>query len=207
MRLIVEMRLRRSRGEATTHRLRAAAFASQPKPFNCRPRPSTSRIHSNLNFPKCSLFHCWNSSRHTNGEDMFREIVDLGFNHVELSHGLNVAMMEGCSNSPSAARSRSRACTISARSRRGARRFSDCYEFSSSREEVRQRAVKMTLQTLDYASGSGRSGSFSTPAPTARCGLHEEPHRHDPQRRLSLEGLRRDEKCRACSSASAPPRT
>lgn len=99
-----------------------------------------------------ALSTCWNSSRHTNGEDMLREIGDLGFNHVELSHGLNVAMMEG----------------VLKFAERGEVTFTslhnfcpqpvevlvdspDCYEFSSSREEVRQRAVKMTLQTLDYA--------------------------------------------------------
>ena len=103
-----------------------------------------------------ALSTCWNSRRHTNGEDMLREILDLGFTRVELSHGLNLPMMEG----------------ILKMAERGAVEFTslhnfcpqpvevmtdspDCYEFTSGRPEIRQRAVKTTLQTIDYASRVG----------------------------------------------------
>jgi sugar phosphate isomerase/epimerase len=99
-----------------------------------------------------ALSTCWNSHRHTNGEDMLREILDLGFTRIELSHGLNLHMMEG----------------ILKMAARGGIDFTslhnycpqpvevmtdspDCYEFTSSRPEIRQRAVKTTLQTIDYA--------------------------------------------------------
>ncbi|MGH8047995.1 MAG: sugar phosphate isomerase/epimerase family protein [Chthoniobacterales bacterium] len=99
-----------------------------------------------------ALSTCWNSHRHTNGEDMLREIADLGFTNVELSHGLNLPMMEG----------------ILKVAERGGINFTslhnfcpqpvevmsdspDCYEFTSNRPEIRQRAVKTTLQTIDYA--------------------------------------------------------
>lgn len=99
-----------------------------------------------------ALSTCWNSHRHTNGEDMLREILDLGFDHIELSHGLNVSKMDG----------------VLKFAERGTVTFTtlhnfcpqpvevmtdspDCYEFTSSRPEIRQRAVKMTLQTIDYA--------------------------------------------------------
>lgn len=99
-----------------------------------------------------ALSTCWNSHRHTNGEDMLREIVDLGFTHIELSHGLNLPMMEG----------------ILKFAGRGEVNFTslhnfcpqpvevmtdspDCYELTSSRSEIRQRAIKHTLQTIDYA--------------------------------------------------------
>jgi hypothetical protein len=34
---------------------------------------------------------CWNSYRHTDGEPMIEEIVDLGFDRIELSHGMTIA--------------------------------------------------------------------------------------------------------------------
>lgn len=103
-----------------------------------------------------ALSTCWNSHRHTNGDDMLREIVDLGFTNIELSHGLNISMMEG----------------ILKFAERGEAIFTslhnfcpqpvevmtdspDCYELTSSRKEIRDRAVKMTLQTLDYAQRLG----------------------------------------------------
>jgi sugar phosphate isomerase/epimerase len=99
-----------------------------------------------------ALSTCWNSHRHTDGEAMLREILDLGFTNIELSHGLNLHMMEG----------------ILKVAQEGVVNFTslhnfcpqpvevmsdspDCYEFTSSRPEVRQRAVKTTLQTIDYA--------------------------------------------------------
>jgi len=118
--------------------------------------------------PMLALSTCWNSHRHTNGEEMLREIVDLGFKNIELSHGLNVSMFDG----------------ILKFAERGEVNFTslhnfcpqpvevmtdspDCYEFTSSRPEIRQRAVKTTLQTIEYAARLGakriviHSGSVS----------------------------------------------
>lgn len=99
-----------------------------------------------------ALSTCWNSHRHTDGGDMLKEIVDLGFTNIELSHGLNVSMMDG----------------ILKFAERGIVNFTslhnfcpqpvevmtdspDCYEFSSGRPEVRERAKKMSLQTIEFA--------------------------------------------------------
>ena len=38
---------------------------------------------------------CWNNSRHSDGEKMIEEIVDLGFPHIELSHGMTIAKLPG----------------------------------------------------------------------------------------------------------------
>ena len=38
---------------------------------------------------------CWNNSRHTDGEPMIEEIVELGFTHIELSHGMTIAKLPG----------------------------------------------------------------------------------------------------------------
>src|SRR6188768_3890857 len=42
-----------------------------------------------------SLSTCWNSTRHTDGRDMLREIRDLGFEYAELSHGIRISLLPG----------------------------------------------------------------------------------------------------------------
>ncbi len=102
---------------------------------------------------------CWNSSRHTVGEAMLREIKDqLGFDLVELGHGIRLSLMPG----------------VQKLFEDGEVRFSslhnfcplpvevmsaspDCYTFSSSSGHERQRAVKQTLQTIDFAARLGAS--------------------------------------------------
>src|SRR5437016_3566563 len=42
-----------------------------------------------------SFSTCWNSSRHQDGEAMLQEILDLGFERVELGHGIRLSLMEG----------------------------------------------------------------------------------------------------------------
>ena len=38
---------------------------------------------------------CWNSSRHTRGDEMLNEIFALGFDRVELGHGIRQSLWEG----------------------------------------------------------------------------------------------------------------
>jgi len=45
--------------------------------------------------PTLSLSSCWSSVRHTDGYAMLREIADLGFSHVELSHGIRITLVPG----------------------------------------------------------------------------------------------------------------
>ena len=42
-----------------------------------------------------SISTCWNSGRHTDGEAMLQELLDLGFERVELGHGIRLSLMEG----------------------------------------------------------------------------------------------------------------
>ncbi len=95
---------------------------------------------------------CWNNSRHTDGESMIEEIVDLGFSNIELSHGMTVAKLPG----------------IRKAYQRGLFTCSgvhnyfpspvevmidapDAYEFTSHRPFDRQRAMDMSLRTLEIA--------------------------------------------------------
>src|SRR5262249_48189889 len=99
---------------------------------------------------------CWNSGRHTDGAEMLREIVDLGFDRVELGHGIRISLMPG----------------IQQMYDKGKVKFSslhnfcplplevlsaspDCYQFSSAYRKERDRAVKQTFQTIDFAERLG----------------------------------------------------
>ncbi|MEI6673826.1 MAG: sugar phosphate isomerase/epimerase [Verrucomicrobiota bacterium] len=95
---------------------------------------------------------CWNNSRHTDGERMIEEIVDLGFSHIELSHGMSVAKV------PGVRKAFQRGLFTCA----GVHNFfpspveviidaPDAYEFTSHRPADRQRALDLTFRTLDLA--------------------------------------------------------
>jgi sugar phosphate isomerase/epimerase len=95
---------------------------------------------------------CWNNSRHTDGESMIEEIVKLGFNHIELSHGMTIAKLPGIKKAYDRG-----LFTCS-----GVHNYfpspvevmidaPDAYEFTSHRPFERQRAMAMTLRTLDLA--------------------------------------------------------
>ncbi len=110
-----------------------------------------------LNFRRMPAFStCWNNSRHSDGETMIEEIVDLGFSHIELSHGMTIAKLPG----------------IRQAFKRGLFTCSgvhnyfpspvevmidapDAYEFTSHRPLDRQRAMDLTLRTLELASEFG----------------------------------------------------
>lgn len=44
---------------------------------------------------KIALSSCWNSHRHEDGYRMVAEMVDLGFAHIELSHGVRIGLVPG----------------------------------------------------------------------------------------------------------------
>lgn len=99
-----------------------------------------------------SFSTCWNNSRHTDGEAMIEEILELGIDTIELSHGMTVAKLPGIRK---AFASGSFRCS-------GVHNFfpsptevmidaPDAYEFTSHRPHQRQRAMEMTLRTLEIA--------------------------------------------------------
>lgn len=45
--------------------------------------------------PPLALSTCWNSDRHSDGYAMLREIAELGFEVVELSHGIRLTLVPG----------------------------------------------------------------------------------------------------------------
>jgi sugar phosphate isomerase/epimerase len=95
---------------------------------------------------------CWNNHRHTDGESMIEEIVALGFTNIELSHGMTIAKLPGIKKAYERG-----IFTCS-----GVHNYfpspvevmidaPDAYEFTSYRPFDRQRAMEMTLRTLDLA--------------------------------------------------------
>jgi sugar phosphate isomerase/epimerase len=95
---------------------------------------------------------CWNNSRHTDGEAMIDEILNLGFSNIELSHGMTVTKVPGIRKAYADGK-----FTCS-----GVHNYfpspvevmidaPDAYEYTSHRSWDRQRAMEMTLKTLELA--------------------------------------------------------
>ena len=95
---------------------------------------------------------CWNNSRHTDGEEMIDEILDLGISNLELSHGMTVTKLPGIRKAFEAGKF---TCA-------GVHNFfpspveviidaPDAYEYTSHRDFERKRAMDMTMKTLEIA--------------------------------------------------------
>lgn len=99
---------------------------------------------------------CWNNSRHTDGEEMIDEILELGFDTMELSHGMTVAKLPGIQRAFKAGKFK---CV-------GVHNYfpsptevmidaPDAYEFSSDNPRERAKAMRETLKTLEIAHSFG----------------------------------------------------
>lgn len=99
-----------------------------------------------------SISTCWNSSRHTDGAAMLEELLVFGFDRIELGHGIRVSLMHGVQAMVDKGRvqisSLHNFCPLPVEILRPS---PDCLQFSSHREEERGRAVRQTLQTIDFA--------------------------------------------------------
>lgn len=99
---------------------------------------------------------CWNSSKHTDGEAMIEEILDLGFNAVELSHGFKLSLLPGVKKLIDAGKV----------SVVGVHNFfpspldvttdsPDCVELTSFRKLDRERAMKLSFKSMEEAARLG----------------------------------------------------
>ncbi|PYM07701.1 MAG: hypothetical protein DMF15_10035, partial [Verrucomicrobia bacterium] len=83
---------------------------------------------------------------------MLREIRALGFNLVELGHGIRISLIPGIQKMFDAGEVRFSSlhnfCPLPVEVMSAS---PDCYEFSAAGKSERDRAVKQTLQTLDFA--------------------------------------------------------
>ena len=103
-----------------------------------------------------SLSTCWNSWKHHDGRSMVEEILGLGFDTIEISHGIRSSQLEGIL----AAREKYQFAISSVHN------FlptpvevqtdsPDCYEFTSLRAADRDRATKLSRITIDWAAELG----------------------------------------------------
>jgi sugar phosphate isomerase/epimerase len=120
--------------------------------FHSYARPSES-----LGKEMTSFSTCWNSSRHTAGDAMLREIkTKLGFDLIELGHGVRISLMPGIQKMFDAGEVRFSSlhnfCPLPVEVMGAS---PDCYIFSSSSPRERERAVRQTLQTIDFAERLG----------------------------------------------------
>ncbi len=99
-----------------------------------------------------SFSTCWNGHRHTNGEELVNEVLLLGFEWMELSHGMKITLLPGFKDAFEKGRIR-----VS-----GVHNFCpspvevimdapDAYEFTSGKPSERERALKLTLKSIDTA--------------------------------------------------------
>ena len=100
-----------------------------------------------------SFSTCWNSGRHTAGDAMLREIEGkLGFNLIELGHGIRISLMPGIQKMFDAGKVRFSSlhnfCPLPVEVMVAS---PDCYQFSAVSPEERERAIKQTFQTIDFA--------------------------------------------------------
>ena len=87
---------------------------------------------------------------------MLREIIDLGFARVELGHGIRISLMPGIQKMYEAGKvkfsSLHNFCPLPVEVMHAS---PDCYRFSSANGKERERAVKQTFQTIDFAERLG----------------------------------------------------
>src|SRR5437868_10260975 len=94
----------------------------------------------------------WNSHRHTSGEEMLREIKALGFDLIELGHGIRISMVPGIQKMFDGGEVRFSSlhnfCPLPLELESA---LPDCYQMSALDPSERSRAVKQTLETIDLA--------------------------------------------------------
>ncbi len=98
----------------------------------------------------------WNAGRHTSGEAMLREILGLGFTHVELGYDLRADLVAGAQQLVAAGEvkvdSVHNFCPLPV----GARKATpELFTFADSNSEVRAAAVRHTEKTIRFAAEIG----------------------------------------------------
>jgi sugar phosphate isomerase/epimerase len=104
-----------------------------------------------------SFSTCWNSGRHTAGDEMLGEIkTELGFDSIELGHGIRFSLMPGIQKMFDSGQVRFSSlhnfCPLPIEVMAAS---PDCYQLSAVSPEERERAVKQTFQTIDFAERLG----------------------------------------------------
>ena len=90
--------------------------------------------------------------RHSDGEAMIREIAELGFDRIELGHNTKIFLVEGIVRAVDKGlvqvSSVHNFCPVPVEVMRAS---PDCYKFSAPEERERERALRHTFATIDFA--------------------------------------------------------
>jgi sugar phosphate isomerase/epimerase len=101
---------------------------------------------------KIAFSTCWNSTYHQRGDQMLQEIVALGFRSVELGHGIRVPLVDGIrrfiADNQIDVTSVHNFCPLPVDIMEAA---PDCFQCTSHRSSERARALRHTLETIDWA--------------------------------------------------------
>ena len=99
-----------------------------------------------------SFSSCWNSHRHTDGRAMLAEIRDLGFEYAELSHGIRLSLVAGILDAVAAGDIKISTvhnfCPLPIGVDKPA---PNLYEFTAEDTRDRERALKHTFRTFEFA--------------------------------------------------------
>ncbi len=99
---------------------------------------------------------CWNSKRHKDGNTLCDEIRELGFDAIEASHGLPLSLMPGIIQAVEEKRIRVEGVHNFCPSPIDVLRDApDAFQFTSHRPEERERAMRLSLETLEVAARLG----------------------------------------------------
>ena len=104
-----------------------------------------------------SFSTCWNSGRHNAGDEMLREIKgEFGLDLIELGHGIRISLVPGIQKIFDAGEVRFSSlhnfCPLPVEVLAA---LPDCYQFSAVYPQERERAIKQTFQTIDFAARLG----------------------------------------------------
>jgi hypothetical protein len=96
---------------------------------------------------------CWNSHRHKTGDAMLREIKGkLGFDLIELGHGIRISLMPGIQKMFDAGKVRFSSlhnfCPLPVEVMAAS---PDCYKFSAPHPDERERAIKHSRQSISLS--------------------------------------------------------
>src|ERR1700694_3569604 len=95
---------------------------------------------------------CWNSGRHTAGDEMLREIKDLGFDRIELGHGIRISLMPGIQKMFEAGEveftSLHNFCPLPVEIMQSS---PDCYKISAAYSKEREPAFKQKFYTVAFS--------------------------------------------------------
>jgi sugar phosphate isomerase/epimerase len=104
-----------------------------------------------------SFSTCWNSGRHNAGDEMLREIKgEFGLDLIELGHGIRISLIPGIQKIFDAGEVRFSSlhnfCPLPVEVLAA---LPDCYQFSAVYPQERERAIRQTFQTIDFAARLG----------------------------------------------------